>query len=333
MRQGGHIGDAMLTEGRGLFESGNWATQAPMSNSPASENPTSPRNLDRLAMYAAPGVFLVLWASGFIGAKFGMPYAEPMTFLFARMAAVVVLIGAIVLLTRPPWPDRAGIRHSAVTGLFVHGCYLGGVFVALDHKLPAGLVALVVSLQPVLASTLANRLLGEKVMPRQWLGLGLGVVGVYLVVHGHTEGEATPIAWAAATFALIGMTLGTLYQKRFGGSIDWRTGFLVQYAAAAALFGIAALLFETRVVQWTPQLVFALAWLVFALSFGAIWLLYFLIRRSAATRVVSLFYLTPPITALMAWAAFDERLTALSLVGMAICVAGVALVNWRVSNA
>ena len=215
----------------------------------------------------------------------------------------------------------------------MHGCYLGGVFVALDHKLPAGLVALVVSLQPVLTSTLANRLLGEKVMPRQWLGLGLGIVGVYLVVHGHTEGETTPAAWAAATFALIGMTVGTFYQKRFGGNIDWRSGFLLQYAAAAVLFGIAALLFETRIVQWTPQLVFALAWLVFGLSIGAIWLLYFLIARSAATRVVSLFYLTPAITALMAWAAFDERLTLLSLVGMAICVVGVALVNWRVGNA
>ena len=303
------------------------AEQAPMS-----ETPEQSRSLDRLAIFAAPGVFLVLWASGFIGAKFGLPYAEPMTFLFYRMAAVVVLMGLIALVTRPTWPGGAGIRHSAVTGLFVHGCYLGGVFVAIDHKLPAGLAALVVSLQPVLASTLANRLLGEKVMPRQWLGLGLGVIGVYLVVHGHTEGDATPLAWVAATFALIGMTIGTVYQKRFGGGIDWRAGFLVQYAAAATLFGIAALLFETRVVNWTPQLVFALAWLVFALSIGAIWLLYFLIRRSAATRVVSLFYLTPPITALMAWAAFDERLTMLSLVGMAICVIGVAMVNWRVGK-
>ncbi len=285
-----------------------------------------------LAVFAAPGIFVILWASGFIGAKFGLPFAEPMTFLFARMAAVVALIGLIVLITRPAWPDRAGMWHSAVTGLFVHGCYLGGVFVALDQRLPAGLAALVVSLQPVLTSTLANRLLGEKVVARQWFGLALGIAGVYLVVHGRIEGEATPLAWAAATFALIGMTVGTLYQKRFGGNIDWRTGFLIQYAAAAALFGIAALAFETRVVRWTPELIFALAWLVFVLSFGAIWLLYFLIRRAAATRVVSLFYLTPPITALMAWAAFDERLALLSLVGMAVCVAGVALVIWRVND-
>lgn len=294
--------------------------------------PAAPRRLDQIAIFAAPAVFLVLWASGFIGAKYGLPYAEPMTFLFARMVLVVALIGPIALLTRAPWPNRAGILNSAVTGLFVHGCYLGGVFVAIDNKLPAGLVALVVSLQPVLTSTLANRLLGERVLPRQWLGLALGVLGVYFVVHGHTEGEATPTAWIAATVALIGMTVGTLYQKRFGGTIDWRTGFLVQYAAAAALFGIGALLFETRVVHWTAELIFALAWLVFALSFGAIWLLYYLIKRQAATRVVALLYLTPPLTALMAWAAFDERLTPLSLVGMAICVVGVALVNWRVNT-
>jgi drug/metabolite transporter (DMT)-like permease len=235
--------------------------------------------------------------------------------------------------TRPPWPARAGALHSAVAGLLVHGCYLGGVFVAIDHKLPAGFVALVVSLQPVLTSTLANRLLGERVAPRQWLGLLLGLIGVYLVVHGRTEGEAPLGAWVAATAALVGITIGTLYQKRFGGGIDWRSGFFIQYAAATVLFALGALAFETRQVVWTGEFLFALAWLVFVLSFGAIWLLYFLIRREAATRVVSLFYLTPPFTALMAWLLFDERLAPLALVGMAVCVAGVALVNWRVAQA
>ena len=147
--------------------------------------------------------------------------------------------------------------HSAVTGLFVHGCYLGGVFVAIDHKLPAGFAALVVSLQPILTSTLANRLLGERVTPRQWAGLALGIAGVYLVVHGHTEGEAPPIAWAAATVGLIGMTIGTLYQKRFGGGIEWRTGFFIQYVAAAALFALLALGFETRQVQWSAEFLVA----------------------------------------------------------------------------
>ena len=291
--------------------------------------PYQSRSVSDFAVFAAPAVFVVLWASGFVGAKLGLPYAEPMTFLSIRMIAVVAVLGLIVAITRPLWPNRAGVLHSVVVGLLVHGCYLGGVFVSIDHRLPAGLSALVVSLQPVLTSTLANRLLGERVVPRQWLGLGLGVVGVYLVVQGRTEGEAPLIAWAAAAVALIGMTVGTLYQKRFGDGIEWRTGFLIQYAAAALLFSLGALLFENRTVQWTGEFLIALAWLVFVLSIGAIWLLYFLIRRSAATRVVSLFYLTPPFTALMAWALFDERLAPLALFGMAVCVAGVALVNWR----
>jgi drug/metabolite transporter (DMT)-like permease len=291
------------------------------------------RNLADAAAIAAPAVFVFLWASGFIGAKLGLPYAEPLTFLTVRMSAVVLVLGAIILATRPVWPSRTAIAHSAVTGLLVHGCYLGGVFVAMDHKLPAGFAALVVSLQPILTSTLANLLLGEKVAPRQWLGLGLGVVGVYLVVQGRTEGDAPLIAWASATFALIGMTIGTLYQKRFGGEIEWRTGFLAQYASAAALFAVGAFATETMAVRWSGEFVIAVAWLVFGLSLGAIWLLYFLIRRQAAARVLSLFYLTPPVTALMAWLMFDERLAPVGLVGMAVCVAGVALVTWRASRA
>jgi drug/metabolite transporter (DMT)-like permease len=291
--------------------------------------PGPSQKLAAAAVFSAPAVFVVLWASGFIGAKLGLPYAEPMTFLAVRMGAVVLVMGLIILTTRPAWPSGPGMLHSAITGLLVHGCYLGGVFVAIGHKLPAGFAALVVSLQPILTSTLANRLLGERVGRRQWAGLVLGVAGVYLVVHGQTEGEAPAIAWAAAVFGLIGMTLGTLYQKRFGGSIEWRTGFFFQYAAAGLLFAFAALATETLKVQWTAEFLFAVGWLVFGLSLGAIWLLYFLIRRQAAARVLSLFYLTPPVTALMAWLMFNEQLSPLALAGMAVCVAGVALVNWR----
>lgn len=281
------------------------------------------------AVYAAPGVFLVLWSSGFVGSKLGAPYAEPMTFLTIRMAAVIALLGAIVMATRPKWPARDDLLHSAAVGLLMHGCYLGGVFVAIAERMPAGLVALIVALQPVLTSTLANRLLGERVTPRQWAGLTLGIVGVYFVVHARTEGEGTLTAWIACAVALLGITAGTLYQKRFGGEIEWRTGFLVQYAAAGAVFALAALIFETREVQWSPQFIFAVAYLALVLSFGAIWLFYFLIRRTATSRVVSLLYLMPPLTALMSWALFGERLAPLAILGMAICVAGVALVNWR----
>jgi drug/metabolite transporter (DMT)-like permease len=289
-----------------------------------------PRKLEDIAVFAAPAVFVVLWASGFIGAKLGLGDAEPMTFLSLRMIAAVILFIVIMLFTRPKWPNGQGVVHSIVTGLLVHGCYLGGVFVSIENGLSAGVIALVVSLQPVLTSTVANRWFGEKVRPRQWLGLVFGLIGVYLILRDKaTTGDATPLAWAASVVALFGITVGTLYQKRFGGGIDWRPAMCIQYAASGVLFVFGAAIFETRVVHWTPSFVFALAWLVFVLSFGGVGLLYFLIRRSAATRVVSLFYLTPPLTALMAWALFDEKLAALALAGMAVCVAGVFLVIWQ----
>ncbi len=291
------------------------------------------RTFEQLLISVAPGLFVVLWASGFIGAKFGLAYAEPLTFLTLRMIGIVILLGAVIVPTRPKWPDRVGIMRSALTGLMVHGLYLSGVFVSIENGLPAGVIALVVSLQPVLTSTVANRWLGERVVPRQWLGLALGLAGVYLIVRENVAaGEAKPLAWFAGTLALLGITAGTLYQKRFGGSIDWRTGMWVQYVAAGILFALGAAVFESRVVHWTPQFIFALSWMVFVMSLGAVWLLYFLIRRSAATRVVSLFYLTPPVTALMGWLFFDEQLAPLALAGMAVCVAGVFLVNWRVGG-
>ncbi len=249
------------------------------------------------------------------------------------MIGAMLLLGVIVLRTRPKWPSRDGMLDSYVTGVFMHALYLGGVYVSIRKGLPAALSALVVGLQPLLTSTIANRLLGERVIPRQWVGLILGLLGVYLVVQDKTStGVATPLAWAAAIVALISITIGTVYQKRFGGGIDWRPGMFVQYAAAGILFVLGAMAFESGTVNWTPQFLFALCRLVFVLSFGAIWLLYFLIRRAAATRVVSLFYLTPPVTALMAWAFFGERLAPLVLVGIAICVIGVFLVNWRIGS-
>jgi drug/metabolite transporter (DMT)-like permease len=286
-----------------------------------------PRDAAGAAVSVAPGLFVVLWASGFIGAKLGLPFAEPLTFLSVRMIAVVALLAVLIVAARPAWPRGRAIGHNAVAGLLVHGCYLGGVFVAIDRGLPAGLCALIVALQPVLTATLANRFLGERVLPLQWIGLVLGLAGVYLVLHDRTGSAASLIGWAAATVALAGITVGTLYQKRFGGGSDWRTVFIVQYTAAGAFFGLGALAFESRLVRWSPEFVLALGWLVLVMSLGAVWLLYYLIRRQAAARVVSLFYLTPPLTALMGWLLFDERLAALSLFGMLVCVVGVYLVN------
>jgi drug/metabolite transporter (DMT)-like permease len=292
-----------------------------------------PRTFEDVAIFAAPGVFVVLWASGFIGAKLGLPYAEPLTFLALRMFGVVVLLGLFMLIAGAKWPGREGALDSYVTGVLMHALYLGGVYISIAKGLPAALSALVVGLQPLLTSTIANRLLGERVAPRQWVGLVLGLSGVYLVVQDKaTVGAATPLAWIAAVVGLVAITIGTVYQKRFGSGIDWRPAMFIQYAAAGILFALGATAFESRSVRWTPEFLFALGWLVFVLSFGAIWLLYFLIRRAAATRVVSLFYLTPPVTALMAWSLFGERLAPLALVGMAVCVAGVFLVNWRIDG-
>jgi len=292
-----------------------------------------PRTIEEAAIFAAPGLFVVLWASGFIGAKLGLPYAEPLTFLALRMVGAILLLGIFLLLARPKWPNATGVIDSCVTGVFMHVLYLGGVYISIEQGLPAALSALIVGLQPLLTSTIANRLLGEAVMPRQWLGLVLGILGIYLVVQDRASaGAATPFAWAAATVALVSITVGTVYQKRFGGVIDWRPGMFIQYISAGVFFALGAFAFETRAVQWTPDFLFALSWLVFVLSFGAIWLLYFLIRRAAATRVVSLFYLVPPVTALMAWGLFAERLAPLSLAGMAVCVLAVFLVNWRTAT-
>ena len=293
-----------------------------------------PRSFEEAAVFAAPAVFVLLWSSGFIGAKLGLHDAEPLTYLALRMLGVLALLSVIIVLTRPKWPNSTGVAHSAATGLMVHGLYLGGVFVAISNGLPAGLAALFASLQPLLTSTIANRWLGERVVARQWLGLVLGLVGVYLVLHDKTgSGGATPFAWMAVTVAVIGITIGTLYQKRFGGGIDWRPALLIQYAAAGVLFAIGAFGWETREVHWTGEFNFALTWLIVVLSLGAVWLYYIMIRRAAATRVVSLFYLTPPVTALMAFALFGEKLSSLALAGMAVCVTGVFLVNWRPATA
>jgi drug/metabolite transporter (DMT)-like permease len=292
-----------------------------------------PRSFEEFAVFSAPALFVLFWATGFIGARLGLPYAEPLTFLALRMAGAVLLLGLFMLAARAKWPNREGVVDSCVTGVFMHGLYLGGVYISIEHGLPAALSALVVGLQPLLTSTIANRLLGERVALRQWAGLVLGLCGIYLVVQDRaTVGAATPLAWTAAVVGLVSITIGTVYQKRFGGAIDWRAGMFIQYAAAGVLFVLGAFAFEKRIVHWTPAFTFALAWLIVVLSFGAICLLYFLIRRAAATRVVSLFYLTPPLTALLAWLLFGDRLAPLALAGMATCVVGVFLVTWRAAK-
>jgi drug/metabolite transporter (DMT)-like permease len=282
----------------------------------------------RLAIATAPMLFVLLWSTGFIGARLGLPYIEPMTFLAVRMLFVVAIMTLIALIAGARWPDAIEIGHSLVAGSMVHALYLGGVFTAISQGVPAGISALIPGLQPILTSTIANRFMGEKVSPLQWLGLALGLVGVLLVLHDRRMvAEGSVLGWSASFVSLFGITLGTLYQKRFCGRIDWRTGNTVQYIGAAALFWIGSLAFETRVIHWSGELIFAMAWLVFVLSIAAIALMYWLIRRSAATRFASLFYLVPAFTALLAYFLFGERLDALSITGMGVCAVGVVLAN------
>jgi drug/metabolite transporter (DMT)-like permease len=286
-------------------------------------------NQEALTARAAPILFVVLWSTGFIGTKYVINNADPLTYLAIRMAIVVGLMAIIAAIARPKWPDRAGIAHSAVAGILVHGFYLGGTAIAIAHSIPAGLSALIPGLQPILTSTIANRWLGERVTPVQWAGLLLGLGGVVLILHNRPMTGEAGLGWLASVVSLISITLGTLYQRRYCNHIDWRAGNLVQYVAVTIFFAAGAFLFEDRVVHWTREFVLALGWLAVALSIGSIGLLYWLIRRSAATSVASLFYLVPAVTALMAYVLFGERLDALAIAGMVACAAAVFLVNRR----
>jgi drug/metabolite transporter (DMT)-like permease len=274
-----------------------------------------------------PGVFVLLWSTGFIGAKLGTPFAPPFTFLLLRFIVVTTTLAGIAILLRAPWPRTwQDIRRIAIVGLLIHGAYLGGVFFAISLGVPAGVTALMVSLQPLATALVSGPYLGERLTRRQWLGLVLGFCGVTLVVVDKLawrEGEFLGVASAAV--ALLGITAGTLYQKRHGASMHLVTGSCVQFIAAGLAMLPLAIGFESRAVDWTGSFVFALAWLSFVLSIGAITLFHMMIRRGAAAKVASLFYLTPAVTSVLAWLIFDEQLAALAIGGLALATIGVGL--------
>jgi drug/metabolite transporter (DMT)-like permease len=273
-----------------------------------------------------PWLFVALWSTGFIGARLGMPHTEPLTFLFVRYLAVIALMWGIASATKAPWPARGrDWWHIGIAGLMLHAGYLGGVFIAISLGLPAGVAALVVCLQPLLTAVCAGWLLGETVRARQWLGLLLGLAGVSLVVANKLGAVFTWQALVASVFALVAITFGTLYQKRFCPAFDWRTGVVAQFIPTAVVTGVCAWWFETGRMDFTGEMVFALGWLVLVLSVGAVSLLNWLIRQSSAVNVASLFYLVPPCTALVAWALFGESFSYLALWGMAMVVGGVYL--------
>jgi len=284
----------------------------------------------RRAAPLLPGLFVVLWSTGFIAAKYGLPYAPPLEFLLVRFALVASLMTLVAFATRATWPrDRRQIAHIAVAAWLVHGVYLGGVFIAIAAGMPAGTSAMLVGLQPILTVFLARAWLGERISRLQWAGLVLGLIGVYFVVRHKIGlgGDAT--ALVAVMAALVGISVGTLYQKKYCAHVDLRSGAVVQFTACVLLYAAIVALTGWHPIDWTPQFVFALGWSVIVLSVGAISLLYWLLRHGAAADVARLFYLVPPVTALMAFALFGERLDALALAGMALIAVGVALARRR----
>jgi drug/metabolite transporter (DMT)-like permease len=276
-----------------------------------------------------PGLFVVLWSTGFIGAKFGLPYAEPLTFLALRFSLVAAIMLVASLALGAAWPvGWCDIGHIALVGILIQATYLGGVFYGIAHGVSAGVAGLIAGLQPLITAALVGIVLGEAVTPRQWLGIVLGFVGLLLVLWGRIAFDIHHLAALAAVVAApFGMTAGTLYQKRFCAAVDLRSATVIQNATAGLLMLGLALASETMHIEWRGEFVLALLWLCLVLSVGATMLLLFLLRRGAASRIGSLFYLVPPVTAFMAYLLFGETLGATALVGMAVTALAVALVN------
>ncbi len=277
-----------------------------------------------------PWLFVIIWSTGFVAAKFGLPFAPPLTFLLLRFACVLVVLIPIVVVMRAPWPIGR-VWHIALAGILVHAGYLGGVWSAIKLGMPAGLSALIVGMQPILTA-FAAPLIGESVRRKQWVGLALGLCGVGLVVANKISLAGLSIeSILLCVLALVSITVGTLYQKRFCSHFDLRTGTAIQFIASAAVLLPLAIVFEDftpalSAIQFTPSFIGALLWSVLALSIGAIFLLFSLIRKSAATSVTSLLYLTPPTTAVMAWLMFGEQFSWIGMAGMLLAVIGVAFV-------
>ena len=286
---------------------------------------TAPR--ETAFIRAMPALFVLIWSTGFIVARYAMPHAPPLKFLMLRYLFSIACFLPWIALARVKWPsDRKQAAHLALTGVLMHAGYLGGVWIAVKSGMGSGLSALIVGLQPVLTALWLSAT-GGRVATRQWVGLVLGFVGLLLVVS-RKFGQGGEANWLNMSFivgALISITLGTLYQKRFVRSCDVRTANVVQLGAAFVVTLPLALL-ETESMRWNVELAAALAWSVLALTLGGSSLLYMMIQRGAAASVASLMYLVPPVTAIIAWLLFAEPISALTIAGTLITVVGVALV-------
>ena len=284
----------------------------------------------QLLLVGAPSLFVVLWSTGYISARLGLPYAEAGTFLMMRFALAAIVMVALVVVSRAPLPTSfREWAHCAVVGALVHGLYLYGGFASIQEGLTPTTIAVVVGMQPVITAVLIGPILGEAVNIRQWGGFFLGTVGVVLVIVANFAsigfGSGAPAVFLSL-LCVMSISVGTLYQKRFCASVDLRSGTMIQLIMAALMmWGISSWL-ETGHVEWTGTFVFALMWSVLVLSVGAYTLLWWLVRRKAATNVVSLFFLMPPVTAVFDWLLFEQKVSLITLMGIAIAVAGIAIV-------
>lgn len=287
-----------------------------------------PKQLERFA----PALFVFLWSTGFVGAKYIVPYADPFTFLTIRyVIAAAILIAIAALLKQPLKLTRDQVIASVAVGLLLHVIYIGGVFYAVSLGVSAGISAVIVSIQPVLVSILAVPLLGERIRWVQVVGLVLGVAGIALlllpkVLQGDFSSGISEVGIVICVIALLGTSAGYLAQKKLGGEIPFLTGTGLQYAVSAVVFATLSALTENQRVEWSPEFFFGLAWIVLMLSIGSIVLLYEMLRAGSASKVSSLYYLVPPVAAIQAYFLFDEVIPPIGIVGMALAGLGVVLV-------
>lgn len=283
----------------------------------------------RLEWAIAP-IFVFLWSTGFIIAKLAMPYVEPATFLFWRYVGILLAMGLLSFVWRPSsWPNQSQLGHLLIAGLLLQFGYLMGVWSAVRLGMTAGLVALIVGLQPIITAWFAAWI-SEYVSPRQWFGLLLGIAGVGLVVAEKMNFVPIPLAsYVLAILALLSITFGTLYQKKYCPIFDLRSGSLIQFSIALLLSFLCMILFEEGTMVWNTPVLVAMLWAIFPISIGSVSLLFLLIRQGAATKVTSLLYLTPPTTAIMAWLLFDEPLTWMMAAGIVLTMGAVVLVNQK----
>jgi drug/metabolite transporter (DMT)-like permease len=278
----------------------------------------------------APALFVCLWATGFIGARLGLPYSEPGTFLTIRFSIAFAVLALVAIVFKAKWPNYRIAAHSIAIGALLHGIYLGAVFWSIEHGMPAGVAAVIVGLQPLLTAILAGWILKETVTRRHWIGIALGLLGVILVLAPKIDiidsgiNSATVIA---ATLGMVSVTVGTIYQKRVGSLSDLKSGTALQYLGGTIPVAILAFTMETHEIEWSNEMIFAMAWAIFVLSFLAVFLLMWLIRQGSVAKLSTLFFLVPAVAAVMAYFLFGETLTPVQLGGMLLCAIAVALAS------